>query len=161
MLLLADKASVPVCVHLDHGTDLDYVKKGLDLGFTPVMYDGSTLDQKLNFANTSIAHGLFTSVGRADRISDCEDLNKKMSEGHTTDFELKVWVRVCVRIAENSIITRKLWRSPTTSIFNCVLKDYSSQKCWIYKEFCGIVGGKTTKGENYGNKKATYQRKRL
>ena len=62
------------------------------------------------------AHGLFTSVGRADRISDCEDLNKKMSEGHTTDFELKVWVR----IAENSIITRKLWRSPTTSIFNCV-----------------------------------------
>ena len=23
MLLLADKAAVPVCVHLDHGTDLD------------------------------------------------------------------------------------------------------------------------------------------
>ena len=66
------------------------------------------------------AHGLFTSDGRADRISDCEDLNKKMSEGHTTDFELKVWVIMWVRIAENSIITRKLWRSPTTSIFNCV-----------------------------------------
>ena len=27
------------------------------------------------------AHGLFTSVGRADRISGCEDLNKKMSVG--------------------------------------------------------------------------------
>ena len=55
MLFLADKASVPVCVHLDHGTDLDYIKKGLDLGFTSVMYDGSELDNELNFANTSIA----------------------------------------------------------------------------------------------------------
>lgn len=63
MLLLADKASVPVCVHLDHGTDLDYVKKGLDLGFTSVMYDGSTLDQKLNFANTSIVRELSMRYG--------------------------------------------------------------------------------------------------
>ncbi len=55
MLFMADRATVPVCVHLDHGTDLDYVKKGLDLGFTSVMYDGSTLPDELNFANTSIA----------------------------------------------------------------------------------------------------------
>ena len=32
MLFMADRACVPVCVHLDHGTDMDYVKKGLDLG---------------------------------------------------------------------------------------------------------------------------------
>lgn len=55
MLFMADRASVPVCVHLDHGTDLDYVKKGLDLGFTSVMYDGSTLPDEINFANTAIA----------------------------------------------------------------------------------------------------------
>lgn len=55
MLFMADRATVPVCVHLDHGTDLDYVKKGLDLGFTSVMYDGSTLPDELNFANTAIA----------------------------------------------------------------------------------------------------------
>ena len=72
-----------------------------------------------------------------------------MSEGHTTDFELKVWGRVWVRIAENSIITRKLWRSPTTSIFNCVLKDNSSQKGWICEKVCGIVSAKTMKGERY------------
>ena len=63
MLLLADKASVPVCVHLDHGTDLDYVKKGLDLGFTSVMYDGSTFDQKINYANTSIVRELSMRYG--------------------------------------------------------------------------------------------------
>lgn len=54
MLFMADRAKVPMCVHLDHGTDLDYVKKGLELGFTSVMYDGSELDAALNYANTSI-----------------------------------------------------------------------------------------------------------
>ena len=55
MLFMAERANVPVCVHLDHGTDLDYLKRGLDLGFTSVMYDGSTLPDELNYANTAIA----------------------------------------------------------------------------------------------------------
>ena len=63
MLLMADKAKVPVCVHLDHGTDLDYVKRGLELGFTSVMYDGSTLDAKLNCANTCVARELADRFG--------------------------------------------------------------------------------------------------
>lgn len=54
MLYMADKAAVPVCVHLDHGTDMDYVKRGLDLGFTSVMYDGSEFSEKENYANTSM-----------------------------------------------------------------------------------------------------------
>ena len=54
MLFMAEKATVPVCVHLDHGTDMAYVKKALELGFTSVMYDGSELDRELNYANTSI-----------------------------------------------------------------------------------------------------------
>ncbi len=63
MLLFADRASVPVCVHLDHGTDLDYVKRGLDLGFTSVMYDGSNLDKELNLANTCVARELSLRYG--------------------------------------------------------------------------------------------------
>ena len=63
MLFFADRASVPVCVHLDHGTDLDYIKRGLDIGFSSEMYDGSTLDEKLNFANTSIAVGMASACG--------------------------------------------------------------------------------------------------
>lgn len=54
MLFMAEKATVPVCVHLDHGTDIAYVKRALELGFTSVMYDGSELDSKMNYANTSI-----------------------------------------------------------------------------------------------------------
>ena len=63
MLFMADRAKVPVCVHLDHGTDLDYVKRGLDLGFTSVMYDGSELATEMNFANTSIAVSLAARYG--------------------------------------------------------------------------------------------------
>lgn len=55
MVMMADKAKVPVCVHLDHGTDLAYLKKGLDIGFTSIMYDGSELTPEENYANTSIA----------------------------------------------------------------------------------------------------------
>ena len=63
MLFMAERASVPVCVHLDHGTDLDYIKKGLDLGFTSVMYDGSTLPDEINFANTAIAVEMAQETG--------------------------------------------------------------------------------------------------
>ncbi len=66
MLFMADKAKVPVCVHLDHGTALDYVKKGIDIGFTSVMYDGSEKSVEENTANTcvitSIAHKKDVSV---------------------------------------------------------------------------------------------------
>ncbi len=55
MLMMADRAKVPVCVHLDHGTDLAYLKQALDLGFTSIMYDGSNLPYDINLANTCVA----------------------------------------------------------------------------------------------------------
>ncbi len=39
MVAYAREAKVPVCVHLDHGEDRDYVDRAMDLGFTSVMYD--------------------------------------------------------------------------------------------------------------------------
>lgn len=63
MLDRAKKAKVPVCVHLDHGETLDYVKKALDLGFTAVMYDGSTLPYEENLANTKAAVAMAAKTG--------------------------------------------------------------------------------------------------
>ena len=63
MLWYAKKAKVPVCVHLDHGTDLEYVKRGLELGFTSVMYDGSNLPTDENVANTKIAVEMAKKTG--------------------------------------------------------------------------------------------------
>ncbi len=55
MNMFAKKARVPVCTHLDHGESLDYIKAGLELGFTSVMYDGSNLDAAINLENTKKA----------------------------------------------------------------------------------------------------------
>lgn len=52
MVMAAEQAKVPVCVHLDHGEDVAYLEKGLDLGFTSVMYDGSVLPYAINCENT-------------------------------------------------------------------------------------------------------------
>lgn len=54
MLFMAERAKVPVCVHLDHGTDMDYVKRGMELGFTSIMYDGSELTNEENYKNTAV-----------------------------------------------------------------------------------------------------------
>lgn len=63
MLELAEKATVPVAVHLDHGETLSYVKKALSLGFTSAMYDGSTLPYEENVANTRLAVSLAKKTG--------------------------------------------------------------------------------------------------
>ena len=63
MMALAKTAKVPVCVHLDHCEDLEYMKVALDLGFTGVMYDGSALSYEENVANTIAAVKLAKSYG--------------------------------------------------------------------------------------------------
>ena len=52
MVRMAKESTVPVCVMLDHGEDLDYVKKALDLGFSAVMYDGSSRPYEENVRMT-------------------------------------------------------------------------------------------------------------
>lgn len=37
----AEKATVPVALHIDHGKSIDFIKKAIDLGFTSVMIDAS------------------------------------------------------------------------------------------------------------------------
>lgn len=55
MVYTAQKASIPVCVHLDHGEHLDYLYKALNMGFTSIMYDGSLLSYEQNVINTKKA----------------------------------------------------------------------------------------------------------
>ncbi|MBR3266371.1 MAG: class II fructose-bisphosphate aldolase [Erysipelotrichaceae bacterium] len=48
----AEKATVPVAVHLDHGLDVETVKKAVDIGFTSVMIDASSQPYDVNVART-------------------------------------------------------------------------------------------------------------
>lgn len=63
MIEMAKRARVPVCVHLDHGENMDYVCKALDLGFTSVMYDGSVLSFEENMANTKMVVSFARQTG--------------------------------------------------------------------------------------------------
>ncbi|WP_333677386.1 class II fructose-bisphosphate aldolase [Muricomes intestini] len=77
MVMMADKAAVPVCVHLDHCSDFDTIKRALDMGFSSVMYDGSMLSFEENAANTKaaveIASGYGASVEAEIGAMDSED----------------------------------------------------------------------------------------
>lgn len=45
---LAKKAKIDVCPMLDHCKDTEYIKQGLKMGFTAVMYDGADLPYEEN-----------------------------------------------------------------------------------------------------------------
>lgn len=53
MIAAAKEAKVPIAVHFDHGIDIDYIKKALDLGFTSVMIDASmkAIDENIESVN--------------------------------------------------------------------------------------------------------------
>ncbi|MBQ7109035.1 MAG: class II fructose-bisphosphate aldolase [Clostridia bacterium] len=45
---------IPICLHMDHATDIDFIKYGCDNGYSSVMYDGSVLPFDENAKNTAI-----------------------------------------------------------------------------------------------------------
>ena len=66
MLDYAKRASVPVCVHLDHGASFDLCIQAIRLGFTSIMYDASAKSYEENLEETKeivkIAHAAGVSV---------------------------------------------------------------------------------------------------
>ena len=63
---LLGHADVPVCLHLDHATNMDNVYRAIKAGFGSVMYDGSALPFEENMKNTKriceVAHTCGVSV---------------------------------------------------------------------------------------------------
>lgn len=45
---------IPICLHMDHATNIDFIKYGCDNGYSSVMYDGSVLSFDENTKNTAI-----------------------------------------------------------------------------------------------------------
>ncbi len=58
--------SIPVCFHLDHATDLEFIKAACNAGFSSVMYDGSSLPFEENARKTlevvQYAHSIGATV---------------------------------------------------------------------------------------------------
>ncbi len=63
MVSMAERAKVPVCVHLDHGDNFQDIQAALEMGFSGIMYDGSALPYEQNVANTRVAVELAKRYG--------------------------------------------------------------------------------------------------
>jgi tagatose 1,6-diphosphate aldolase GatY/KbaY len=83
---LAESAPVPVCLHLDHCTEVDYCKKCADAGYTNIMIDASkqtyeenirqtkeVVDYCHSVGNISVEGELGTVSGVEDQIKVAED----------------------------------------------------------------------------------------
>jgi fructose-bisphosphate aldolase class II len=62
---LAQAATVPVSIILDHGASFEHCIRALDVGFTDVMYDGSKLPLEENIATTQMVVRAAHAVGAA------------------------------------------------------------------------------------------------
>jgi ketose-bisphosphate aldolase len=58
MKFFAERAKVPVAIHLDHGSSIDACRKAIDAGFTSVMIDGSHLPIDENIEQTKAVAAL-------------------------------------------------------------------------------------------------------
>lgn len=62
---IIDGASVPLVLHLDHGSSVEAARKAVALGFNSIMVDGSTLPYDENVALVAAAVGEFAPRGVA------------------------------------------------------------------------------------------------
>ena len=81
MVSMAKKASVPVCVHYDHGLTFERCMEAIELGFTSIMYDCSTEDYETNVRKVAemvaICHAKGITVeGELGHVGDNEGAGK-------------------------------------------------------------------------------------
>ncbi len=77
LIPMAKRASVPVCVHYDHGLTFERCMQALQLGFTSVMYDCSTAGYEENVEQVAkmveICHAMGATVeGELGHVGDNE-----------------------------------------------------------------------------------------
>lgn len=88
---IASLAPVPVAIHLDHGKDLEIIKNCIDIGYTSVMIDGSSLDYKDNIKTTKKVIAMARKKGvsveaELGAIAGIEDfVSVSQKDAHFTD----------------------------------------------------------------------------
>ena len=96
---LASSAPVPVCLHLDHCTEIDYCKKCADAGYTNIMIDASkqpyeenirqtkeVVDYCHSVGNISVEGELGTVGGVEDQIKVAEDEAQLANPRQSVEF---------------------------------------------------------------------------
>jgi tagatose 1,6-diphosphate aldolase GatY/KbaY len=76
---LAESAPIPICLHLDHSTDMEYCKLCADAGYTNIMIDASKQPFEENIRQTKLtveychAKGGISVEGELGTVSGVED----------------------------------------------------------------------------------------
>ena len=83
----AERASVPVVLHYDHGLTADRCKQALELGFSSIMFDGSVLSEQQNIEQTAmlarLAHRYGATIeGEVGHVGSGDDAPD--ADGYTT-----------------------------------------------------------------------------
>ena len=60
---LAEAAPIPICLHVDHCTDIDYCKQCADAGYTNIMIDASKQTYEENIRQTKEVVDYCHSIG--------------------------------------------------------------------------------------------------
>ncbi len=98
ILAAAKRAKVPVVMHYDHGLTFDRCIEALKLGFSSLMFDGSTEDYDTNIANTreivKIAHSYGATVeGEIGHVGQAATDDGANSEMYTTADEAEAYIK--------------------------------------------------------------------
>ena len=77
MRFFAERARVPVAIHLDHGSSVDSCRRAIEAGFTSVMIDGSHLpvEQNLALAKQVVALAKPEGVSVEGEVGELQKLN--------------------------------------------------------------------------------------
>lgn len=97
IIAAAKRASVPVVVHYDHGLTFDRCMEALQLGFSSVMFDGSTGSYEENIKQTQeivkIAHAFGATVeGEIGHVGQANDADDAKVDLYTTVEEAKSYI---------------------------------------------------------------------
>jgi tagatose 1,6-diphosphate aldolase GatY/KbaY len=96
---IASSAPIPICLHLDHCTDIDHCKKCADAGYTNIMIDASkqSYDENIrqtkeivdychSIGNISVEGELGTVSGVEDQIKVAEDETQLANPKQAVEF---------------------------------------------------------------------------
>lgn len=96
---LAEAAPIPICLHLDHSTDVEYCKRCADAGYTNIMIDASKLPFEENIRQTkevvdychaiggiSVEGELGTVGGVEDQVKVAEDEAQLANPAQAVEF---------------------------------------------------------------------------
>lgn len=98
IIAAAKRAKVPVVVHYDHGLTFDRCIEALKLGFSSVMFDGSTKSYEDNLKETAeivkIAHSFGASVeGEIGHVGNADVGDDLLTDMYTTPEEAEEYVK--------------------------------------------------------------------